>query len=64
MQLLVDIEALSIADLRGDSSDFRKERLELVISVLGVIFEILNELIVLFLLDESFQALDILIQLR
>lgn len=61
MQLLVDIEALGIADLGSDSSDFGEERLELLVSGLRVIFEILNELIVLFLLDESFQVLDVLI---
>ena len=61
MQLLVDIEALGIADLGRDSSDFGEERLELLVSGLRVIFEILNELIVLFLLDESFQVLDVLI---
>jgi hypothetical protein len=61
VQLLVDIEALGIADLGSDSSDFGEERLELLVSGLRVIFEILNELIVLFLLDESFQVLDVLI---
>ena len=61
MQLLVDIEALGIADLGSDSSDFGEERLEFLVSGLRVIFEILNELIVLFLLDESFQVLDVLI---
>ena len=63
MELLVDIEALGIADLRCDPSDFGEERLELLVSGLRVTFEILNELIVLFLLDESFQVLDVLIQL-
>ena len=64
MQLLVDIEALGIADLGCDPSDFGEERLELLVPGLRVTFEILNELIVLFLLDESFQVLDVLIQLR
>ena len=64
MELLIDIEALGIADLRRDPSDFGEERLELLVPGLRVTFEILNELIVLFLLDESFQVLDVLIQLR
>lgn len=62
--LLVDVESLGIADLRCDPPDLGQERLELLLPRLGVPLEVLNQLIVLFLLDQGLEVLDILVQLR
>jgi hypothetical protein len=64
VHLLVDIESLGIADFRCDPSDLGKERLELLLPRLRVALEVLNQLIVLLLLDQGFQVLDVLVQLR
>ena len=64
VHLLVYVESLGIADLRCDPSDLGKERLELLLPRLRVALEVLNQLIVLLLLDQGFQVLDVLVQLR
>ena len=64
VHLLVYVESLGIADLRCDPSDLGQERLELLLPRLRVALEVLNQLIVLFLLNQGFQVLDVLVQLR
>ena len=64
VHLLVYVESLGIADLRCDPSDLSQERLELLLPRLRVALEVLNQLIVLFLLNQGFQVLDVLVQLR
>ena len=64
VHLLVYIESLGIADLRCDPSDLSQERLELLLPRLRVALEVLNQLIVLLILNQGFQVLDVLVQLR